>query len=392
MSLLKRINWTNTIFLVSTFVIAVIATPLLIMHGLVSWPTWVLFGVMLALTGLAITGGYHRLFSHKSYQSHWSIRLLFALFGAAAFEGSILEWSTDHRNHHRYTDTDKDPYSIKKGFWYAHIGWLFVLDTKARDFSNVEDLAADPIVRLQHRYYPLIAIFMGFIFPMLVGALWGNAIGGLLIAGVLRITLNQHFTFCINSVCHLWGKRTYSDRQSAQDNWVTALFTYGEGFHNFHHQFPIDYRNGIRFYHFDPTKWLIRGLSYLRLATDLKRVSAHRIIEYRIRMDKQRLLQQAELSQESWLTYLSSHMGQFLKPVYDRMSHLLKRVEELEKGYEQLKKVNIENVTDKMHEYSQRIKDYRANLKQARKELKYTVSLWTSLIQYNAKKQVVRNQ
>jgi stearoyl-CoA desaturase (delta-9 desaturase) len=296
MSLLRKINWLNTLFLVFTPVVGIAGTVLLLVFGWVHWPTWVLAGSMTIVTGLSVTAGYHRLFAHKSYKAHWLVRSIFLLFASAAFEGSVLEWCTDHRDHHRYTDSEKDPYNINKGFWYAHIGWLIMLDPSKRDFKNVTDLMEDPLVRFQHRFFVPLAILMGFIFPAAIAALWGNMLSGLIVAGALRIMLNHHFTFAINSVCHWFGKRVYSERQSARDHWVTALFTFGEGFHNFHHQFPIDYRNGIRAFHFDPTKWLIRALSFVRLTSNLKRVSKDRILHYKMSMgeQKERFLKQLD--------------------------------------------------------------------------------------------------
>jgi len=275
----KQINWTNTLFLTLTPIIGIVGTALLCAFSFVHWQTWVLAGAMLVAGGLSITAGYHRLFAHKTYKAAWPARLFFVLFGAATFEGSVFEWTTDHRDHHRYTDTDKDPYSVKVSFWHAHIGWLITLDVKKRHFSNIDDLKKSRLLRLQHRYYLLICTVMGFGFPTAIAALWGDPLSGFIVAGALRIFLGHHATFCINSLCHILGKRTYSDKMSARDNWVSALLTFGEGYHNYHHKFPIDYRNGIRFYQFDPTKWLIRGLSYIGLASHLHRVPRYRIIQ-----------------------------------------------------------------------------------------------------------------
>ena len=276
-----KINWVNTLFLIFTPLIGIVGTVLLCVFSLVHWPTWILAGSLCIITGISITAGYHRLFAHRSYKAKWPVRLFFALFGAATFQGSVLEWCTDHRKHHQHTDDLKeDPYSIKKGFWFAHIGWLFCLDTKTRDFRNIQDLKADPILRLQDRYFPIIGIAMGIIFPTAVAALWGDALSGLIIAAMLRITVVHHGTFFINSLCHILGKRKYSPNLSACDSWITAFFTFGEGYHNYHHSFPIDYRNGIRFYHYDPTKWVIRSLSFFKLTYDLKRVSRKNILHY----------------------------------------------------------------------------------------------------------------
>lgn len=356
----KKINWLNTIFLLATLVVGVVGTVWMLIANVIAWQTWVLFVVMLFLTGLSITGGYHRLFAHKTYETVWPVKLFFVLFGAANFEGSALEWCTDHREHHRYTDTDRDPYDIKKGFWFAHIGWLFTLDVSKRDFSNVEDLQQQPLLRWQHRYFPLIATVVGFGLPTLLASFWGNPLAGFIVAGVLRTVVNHHGTFCINSVCHIFGKRTYSEQQSARDNWVTALFTYGEGYHNFHHQFPLDYRNGIRFYDYDPTKWLIAGLKKVGLASNLKRVSQEKIIKYRVHNDHHRL------------DDMLHSVSQAAKPIYERMLYLIQQIEALEKSYKQLKSEKMHNVSDKLDEYTLQIK-------QLRRELKQFFSVWKKL-------------
>src|SRR3990167_3152336 len=179
MSILKRLNWLNTLFILLTFILGVSGTILLCVFGIVHWPTWIFAGAYTFWTGLCTTAGYHRLFAHKSYKASWLVRFLLLLFASTTFEGSALEWSTDHRNHHLYTDTDKDPYNIKKGFWWAHIGWLFMLQPKKRDFSNVKDLSADSLIWWQHRYFPWIGAVMGFVFPTVVAALWGDPLGGL---------------------------------------------------------------------------------------------------------------------------------------------------------------------------------------------------------------------
>jgi len=374
MHLMKKFNWPNTLFLTIVPAIAIVGTTLIIMKGALHWQTLVLAFVYIIFTGMAVTGGYHRLFSHLSYKAHPIVRLFYLLFGAAAFEGSALEWCTDHRNHHRYTDTDRDPYDIKKGFWFAHMGWLFHLDTSKRDYSNVDDLKQDPLVAWQHRHVVLIGTFVSFIMPMLIAMLWGDPWGGLIIAGALRITVNQQFTFCINSVCHLWGKRSYSEGQSARDNWVTALFTYGEGFHNFHHQFPLDYRNGIRYFHFDPTKWLIRSLSYLGLAYDLKQVSIAKIVQYKLRVDENRL-KSLNLTDS-----FSDYVKNSIDPLRESLMQVLARVEELEKSYRELKQQGIDSMMGKVEEYRQRLSEQRARLYEARSELRQGLSQWSRLV------------
>lgn len=282
----SKVNWINVAFFIATPIIGVVGTFLLCRFGMVKWQTWLFFGVYFFATMLAITAGYHRLFAHKSYQASSLIRFLMIMLGASCFVGSALEFATDHRDHHRYPDSEKDLYSIKHGFWYAHLGWIIYLDLNKRDYSNVTDLSSSALMRFQHKHYTLVASFMAFILPMLIASLWGNALAGLIIVGVLRVVLINHATFFINSLCHWSGKQTYSKKQSARDNWLTALVTMGEGFHNFHHQFPLDYRNGIRYFHYDPTKWLIYSLSKVGLASQLRRVCYQKILSYKLSLEE----------------------------------------------------------------------------------------------------------
>jgi stearoyl-CoA desaturase (Delta-9 desaturase) len=371
----NKINWTNTLFLTLTPLIGIIGAVILISLGMLSGKTIILALVLTAITGFSITAGYHRLFSHLSYKAAWPVRAFFMLFGAATFEGSVLEWCTDHRNHHRYTDTPKDPYSIKGGFWHAHMGWLLTMEHNFRQFDNIDDLKADRLVQLQHDYYLPLAIGMGFLLPMAIATLWGDPWGGLFVAGALRIAFNMQLTFCINSVCHYFGKQTYTDRNTARDNWFTALFTYGEGYHNFHHRFPLDYRNGIRFYHFDPTKWIIAGLAYCGLAWDLKTVKQHRIIQAKIDHDQKRLTLAAKHSRA-----IVDKINQVVQPLYQSVTQSLTRVDELEKKLRELKARKGELMRTQIEEYRQHIKRYRAQLQQARSELKAQLKLWQRVV------------
>lgn len=232
------------------------------------------------LCGLSITAGYHRLFAHRSYRASLPLRLLYLLFGAASFQNSALRWSADHRRHHRYTDRDEDPYDARRGFWWSHIGWVFFRSPEP-DFRNVADLKSDPWVRLQDRVHLPVGLLVGFVLPALIAARWGDAWGGLLLAGFLRLALQYQVTFSINSLAHRVGRQPYSTRSSARDSVLAALVTLGEGYHNFHHRFPADYRNGVRFFHFDPTKWWIWTMSRLGLARDLLRTPAEAILQAR---------------------------------------------------------------------------------------------------------------
>ena len=274
----RRMDWVNLSVIAAVHLLALAGVFWMIFHF--SWWTLGLGLVWGAACGLSITGGYHRLFAHPTYRASWPLRLFYLLFGAASVQNSALKWASDHRRHHASTDQAADPYNIQKGFWWAHVGWVLVREDVA-GFDNAQDLQADPLIRFQHRFYVLLALAMGFLLPMLLAEAWGDAVGGLLVAGFLRLFLQYHATFSVNSVAHCLGGQPYSRATSARDSFLTALITLGEGYHNFHHRFPTDYRNGVRFYHFDPTKWWVWCWARLKVIRDVRRTSPQAIAEAR---------------------------------------------------------------------------------------------------------------
>ncbi|KAF5371265.1 hypothetical protein D9758_004280 [Tetrapyrgos nigripes] len=256
-------------------------------------------------TILAITAGYHRLWSHRCYNASSPLRLILALFGAGAVQGSIKRWSTGHRSHHRYTDTPLDPYNANEGFWWTHIGWMLVKPRIRPGVADVRDLKKDWVVRWQHSNYVSLLLTMAFLFPMVVAWIgWGDAMGGLVYAGFLRLVFVHHSTFCVNSLAHWLGETPFDDKHTPKDHTMTAFVTVGEGYHNFHHQvglastslspvltsiplllfflnptkqFPTDYRNAIKWYQYDPTKWFIYLCSLFRLASNLRTFPSNEI-------------------------------------------------------------------------------------------------------------------
>src|SRR5437763_883814 len=175
-------------------------------------------------------------------------------------------------------DVDRDPYSARRGFWFSHIGWMLREYASGRpDFSNIPDLKRDSLLAFQHRYYVPLAVALNIGLPLLLGILSHDVWGMLILAGVLRLVWSHHITFFINSLAHMWGSRPYTDENTARDNPVIAVVTYGEGYHNFHHIFAHDYRNGVRWWQWDPTKWLIAGLQVLGLTRRLKRTPVFQI-------------------------------------------------------------------------------------------------------------------
>jgi stearoyl-CoA desaturase (delta-9 desaturase) len=283
---------------VGTFLVALIAVPWYGISQGYHWTAWLGFALVLAANGLSITAGYHRLWSHNTYKAQPVLRLVLALFGAATLQNSILVWASGHRRHHRHIDDyDQDPYCAGRGFWFSHMGWMLRdYEASQDDFSNVRDLQRDPIVVWQHKYYGPLALGMNFLPALVLGYITGDWIANLLLAGFLRLVVCHHTTFFINSLAHLWGKQPYTDKNTARDNGVLALFTYGEGYHNYHHQFQNDYRNGVRWWQFDPTKWLIKTASWIGLTRDLNRVPDFKIREAIVAMQFKRAQQRLAIS------------------------------------------------------------------------------------------------
>ncbi|MCH8537425.1 MAG: fatty acid desaturase [Alkalimonas sp.] len=291
--------WTNILVFSTTFLVAAVAVPwyaIAIGFGAVEIIAMIL---CLGYCGMSITAGYHRLWSHKSYQAHPILEFIFAIGGAFALQNSAIHWASDHRAHHRHVDdNDKDPYSARRGFWFSHIGWM-IRDYQGPDhytYDNVRDLQKSRILQWQHKHYLALVLLTNIGIPVALGLVFGNFWGMLLLVGVLRLVLSHHFTFFINSLAHIWGKQPYTDENTARDNGVLALLTYGEGYHNFHHIFEYDYRNGIKWWHFDPTKWLIKGASFVGLTSKLRTSPEDRIEKAKALMQlkraKSKLLQQ----------------------------------------------------------------------------------------------------
>ena len=277
-----KINWLNSIFLFATPVFALIGIVLhLIYFGPPGLLELIVFVGLYFACGLSITVGYHRLFSHRSHNAKWPLVLFYSIFGAGSFQNSIIEWCSDHRRHHKMTDTEDDPYSASKGFWYSHIGWILLEEENfTNDFSNVKDLQRSKIVMWQHRNVFLIGALSGLILPAVIGFAIGGlsgAVGCFVWAGLARVVFVHHGTFLINSAAHIWGTQPYSEENSSRDSFWLAFLTFGEGYHNFHHTFQADYRNGHKWYHMDPSKWWIQSFKYLGLNSDLKSTPKHSI-------------------------------------------------------------------------------------------------------------------
>jgi stearoyl-CoA desaturase (delta-9 desaturase) len=267
---LPDINLPITGFLIATPILAVVIPWAYIAHAGFVWTDLIPFVFMYFATGLAITVGYHRYFAHRTFDCHRVVQFLLLAFGAANLQNSVLNWASDHRYHHQYSDRDGDPYNVNRGFWWAHIGWMFYFYPSNRPYRNASDLKTDRLILWQERYYLPLAIGTGFLLPMIIGAFFGRPWGGLIWGGLVRMVVMHQVTFMINSVAHTFGKKTYASQSTARDNPALAVITFGEGYHSFHHAYAGDYRIGHHWYDIDFGKWLILLLHWLGLAPRLR--------------------------------------------------------------------------------------------------------------------------
>lgn len=309
------INWPAVIMFAVTTPVAVIIAPWYGFTVGFSLAAVIAFFALTSITELAITAGYHRMWSHNTYKAHWSLRLFYALFGAMALQNTILDWCSGHRTHHRHVDdVEKDPYSAKKGLWFSHMGWMLRnYESGKVNFDNVKNLQSDPIVMWQYKYYLPIAMGMNFGIPIALGIIFNDFWGMILLAGFVRIVVAHHFTFFINSIVHKWGSQPYTNENTARDNAFFAVLTHGEGYHNFHHIFQNDYRNGVRWYQYDPTKWFIATTAFLGLSKDLKRVSNFKIQRAKVQMQFKRAQEQLAKGtyHESWVQLVEKEYEEF---------------------------------------------------------------------------------
>ncbi len=279
----RGLHWANAAFLTLSPVAALAGLVLYSFGGRFHAADLLVFFVMLITTGLAITAGYHRYYSHRSYTCRGIVQIFYVLFGAAALQNSVLHWVSNHRHHHRFVDRDGDPHNITKGKFWAYMGWAFYREVPGTGFENVPDLKTNRLVAWQHRYYLPLGIGVGFALPLLIGLTYGRPWEGLLWGGLLRVVFFHHVTFLFNVLGHGRKSQPYSDRDSSTDTWWLSFLTFGEGYHNFHHAFPRDYRSGVAWYHWDPTKWWIWGLGLVGLTSGLQRIPRRMLVAARSR-------------------------------------------------------------------------------------------------------------
>lgn len=318
----KKFDWGNIGFILGYHLLLFISLPVYcIFFSPPSWTFLILATLgLLTLCGISITGGYHRLFSHKTYKTRGIVKFFYLFFGTLATQGSALRWSHDHRLHHAHIDKDQDPYAVKDGFWHAHILWMFKKRPPIQE-KIVSDLLRDKMIKFQDKYYNYLMLGTNIFMTIFLGFCSGTFLGAFIFTWLLRLFLLHHFTWFINSLAHYWGHQNYSTEHSAVDNYVISILTWGEGYHNFHHTFASDYRNGIKWYHFDPTKWLIWTLSKLGLASNLRKISDRKVLSQTIEEHKKILLNKIQKSalqkKEDFTQYVNKCSNDLLNHLND---------------------------------------------------------------------------
>lgn len=325
------VNWGVTAVLGLTFLAAVTIVPWYgIVHGFSGW-AWLFFGIFIVLNGIGIGSGYHRLWSHRTYEAHPALKWFLAVMGGMSLQNSIIIWSARHRVHHRdVDDNDKDPYSIGRGFWFAHIGWMLKDYPSGKvDYSIVRDLEKDPVAAWQHRWYWTLVLVTNVGLPLLLGWMTGDMLGMFLLVGVARLVITHHVTFFINSLAHMWGRQPYTDENTARDHHLIALITYGEGYHNYHHIFQSDYRCGIRWWHLDINKWFISTCALLGLVRNRKRAPAFKVLRARLNMEfkvaRQKLEQEGVSAR--WRAQLEAEYAQYVDIVKEWQQLQMERMQ-----------------------------------------------------------------
>lgn len=361
----KPINWGPVIFLVSYQLIVLASLPFYFYFNVPGLGIVLTTIILLYATGMSITGGYHRYYAHRTYRTNKFIEFLLLFFGAMATQGSALRWAFDHRLHHANVDTDEDPYSIEKGFWYAHCLWIL---EKPRTIEPkfVSDLLRNKMVVFQHRYYKLCMLGSNAIATLFFGWLFSDYLGAVALVLGLRLFLLHHFTWFINSLAHTWGDKPFCQEMSAVDNYFLSMLTFGEGYHNYHHTFANDYRNGVRWFHFDPTKWMIWTLNKLGLADNLKRMD-------RVTIEKRIVLESKDMLLQRIKNACNTGKEDLEKVIHEMSDRIVAKIAQFNQLKEQYLLTKKESSCRKM------VKELKVELKQLKKSLRHDWREWMDL-------------
>jgi stearoyl-CoA desaturase (delta-9 desaturase) len=254
--------------------------------GGIGWPEVFIMLAMYALAGFGVTIGFHRLLTHRSFETPRIVRLLLAILGSSAAQGMAIKWCATHRRHHQKSDRDGDPHSphlhgegaldLLRGFWHAHVGWCFDAD-KQNLARSVPDLLNDRALMLIDQLY-FLWVALGLFIPAIILGLyahsWHGFVSGLVWGGLVRVFLMQHVTWSINSVCHVWGTRPFNSADHSANNFPIAIVSLGEGWHNNHHAFPTSARHGLKWWQLDASYVVITAMKWLGLAKNIRTPSS----------------------------------------------------------------------------------------------------------------------
>ncbi|XP_075970067.1 acyl-CoA Delta-9 desaturase-like [Anticarsia gemmatalis] len=280
-----RIEWRN-------------ATPMIVLHLAIpyliklifteaKWQTNLFAYLLYRMSLVGITAGAHRLWSHRAYKANAPLQTILLILSSIAFQGSAYRWAVDHRVHHKYTDTNADPHNSSRGFFFSHIGWILLKKNKEvrekRLTIDADDLKANKLLQFQHKYYMWLANFFCFLLPTFIPKLWGeNLWTAFCVAGCFRVLFSSHAFYLINSVAHMWGAKPYDRDMKPTESKIVSFLATGEGFHNFHHTFPQDYRAGeLGGYKLNIARLFIDIMAKIGWAYDLRTVSEE-MIEKRV--------------------------------------------------------------------------------------------------------------
>ncbi len=264
--------------------LGVIAAIVLLWNSMVDWTSIAIMVAMYLLTAVGVTVGFHRLLTHRAFQSYPLVERTFAVLGSLSVQGSVLDWVADHRKHHAYTDTEGDPHSPHvghghglRGFWHAHAGWLMETQGQADWRRYARDLYEDPAMRRIGRMFPQLAL-LSLLLPTVAScALHGftarGALEGLIWGGLVRVFFVHHITWSVNSICHIFGRRRFAIEDRSTNVWWLAPFSLGESWHHNHHAFPRSAFHGMRWWELDIAGLVIATLARLGLAWNVVRIA-----------------------------------------------------------------------------------------------------------------------
>jgi stearoyl-CoA desaturase (delta-9 desaturase) len=355
------------LFVIAYHLALVVLLPLYLWNYTPSFSLLLTAFILYFFTGLSITVGYHRLWSHSAFKVNKVLEFVILFFGSLSLQGSAIRWAFNHRKHHAFVDTDKDPYNIKRGFWYAHLFWLFEKPSEI-DAKIVSDLTRNPLLANQEKYSKYHLLGSNIVLFVILSFCFSDSFGVLVFPILLRIFFLHHCTWFINSLAHTWGSQSFSKEQTAVDNFIISLLTFGEGYHNYHHTFANDYRNGIRWFHFDPSKWIIWLFGKLGWASQLRKIQDSRI--------QTKILNKTK---EAFLTRLKRNQSERYVALEKKVNLLVERIS---KGINEIQALIDKERTLQKEKYKNTdlLQTVREEIQLMKKNLKFDWSLWKRLI------------